>query len=468
MDADIMKKILIAGTASGVGKTTITLAIEAALIRRGIAVQPFKCGPDYLDTAHHTAICGRQCRNLDTIMLSADENAASLQRASQGAGIVVAEGMMGLFDGLSGGSDLGSSADIARTLRLPVVLVMDASSCSRSIAATLLGFTSFNKSVKIAAVILNRVSGEAHFQMLLEAIQGTVNAPVLGWIPRNSAWTIPERHLGLHDANERAWTEAELASLAEVVEKHLDLDRFLELATAEDAPVTATDAVVETVPRLGPAVRIAVARDAAFSFYYEDNFDLLKDCGAELVEFSPLCDRRLPERVDALYIGGGYPELHAGELRDNRAMIAEVQEFCQSGRPVYAECGGMMFLAKDIVADGTTYPMAGVLPLSIEMSPRLVKFGYVRVRFNSDCILGPAGTVATGHSFHYSKIQSVGEIDKAYALEYIRAGRFEQEGYVAGNVLASYVHLHFRTNRTLAGSFIHAALLARGRGEQNS
>jgi len=460
-----MKKILIAGTASGIGKTTITLAIEAALIRRGIVVQPFKCGPDYLDTAHHAAICGRPCRNLDTIMLSAHENAASLQRASQGAAIVVAEGMMGLFDGVSGASGRGSSADVAKTLGLPVVLVMDASSCSRSLAATLLGFATFDKDLKIAAVIFNRVAGEAHFQMLSEAIQGTVSIPVLGWIPHRTAWSIPERHLGLHDANERTWTDAELESLARVVEEHLDLDRFLELAESEETRGQGAETDVDAEPRPVPAVRIAIARDAAFSFYYEDNMELLRDCGAELVEFSPLRDQRLPAEVDALYLGGGYPELHAAELRDNHAMIAAVQQFCHSGRPVYAECGGMMFLANNIVIDGGSYPMAGVLPLNIEMSPGLVKFGYVRVRFDRDCILGPAGTQATGHSFHYSKIQSVGAIDQVYSLEYTLARKCEQEGYVVGNVLASYVHLHFRTNRALARNFVRRALLARDGGK---
>jgi len=231
-----MRRILVAGTASGVGKTTITLAIEAALRRRGMVVQPFKCGPDYLDTTHHSAICGRVCRNLDTVMLSAQENRASLQRASHGAEIVIAEGMMGLFDGISGGSDHGSSAEIAKMLHLPVLLVMDASRSSRSLAATLLGFSTFDKNVTIAGVILNRVSGESHFQMLAEAIHGTTNIPILGWIPKNSAWSIQERHLGLHDANEQPWTEAKMDSLAEIAEKHLDLDRLVELASVAAIP----------------------------------------------------------------------------------------------------------------------------------------------------------------------------------------------------------------------------------------
>ena len=362
--------------------------------------------------------------------------------------------MMGLFDGLSGGSDHGSSAEIAKMLHLPVVLVMDTSASARSIAATLLGFATFDPQVKVAAVILNRVGGEGHFQMLAEAIEGSTAIPILGWIPENRAWAIPERHLGLHDANERAWKDSELASLAEVAEKNLDLDKLLELATADNE--AAASHSESTAPQ-APTVRIGVARDEAFSFYYEDNFDLLKDYGAELIDFSPLHHRRLPENLDALYIGGGYPELHANGLRENSTMIADVQQFCRSGRPVYAECGGMMFLSQSIAVDGAPYAMAGVLPLSIEMSPRLVKFGYVRVRFTRDCILGPAGMETTGHSFHYSKIHAAENVEMAYSLQYLGARMVEPEGYSNGNVLASYIHLHFRSNHQLAKHFVDAA-----------
>jgi cobyrinic acid a,c-diamide synthase len=455
-----MKRILIAGTASGVGKTTITLSIEAALRRRGMLVQPFKCGPDYLDTAHHTMICGRACRNLDSIILSSEENELSLDRAAHDAEIVVAEGMMGLFDGVAGDSERGSSAEIAHMLHLPVILVMDASHCSRSLAATLLGFVNFDKQIKIAAVILNRVAGEKHFQMLSDAIKGSVNIPILGWIPRNETLAIPERHLGLHDAAERAWSADEIAALAETAEKYLDLDLLLQLA--EPRTVDALQRRDQQAPASAHKVKIAVARDAAFSFYYEDNFDLLRDYGAELVEFSPLHDMMLPAGIDALYIGGGYPELHAGELQANRGMMASVREFCRSGKPVYAECGGMMYLARQIVSGGNEYAMTGVLPLRIAMSERLVKFGYVRVRFDRDCVLGPAGMEAVGHSFHYSRIESIGPIEQAYALRYLRADREEHEGYLAGNVLASYIHLHFRGNRRMAEEFVQSAIAARG------
>jgi cobyrinic acid a,c-diamide synthase len=457
-----MKRFLIAGAASGVGKTTITIAIEAAFCRRGLVVQPFKCGPDYLDTAHHTRVCRRPCRNLDSVMLSPLENARSLRRATQNADLVIAEGMMGLFDGVSGASEQGSSAQIAKMLGMPVVLVLDASSCSRSIAATVLGFTTFDKDLKFAGIILNQVAGEAHFEMLAEAIRGMVDAPpLLGWFPRNQQWAIPERHLGLHDANERAWDEQELQSLADAAERHVNLDLLLQAASVDGVP-SCEDEPGLPFGAIAEPVRIGIARDAAFSFYYEDNLDLLRDCNAELVEFSPIHDSHLPASLDALYFGGGYPELHGAKLSANRCMIEDVQRFCGSGRPVYAECGGMMYLAREIVCDSAAYPMTGVLPLEIEMSPRLVKFGYVAANFTQPCVLGSTGTEAIGHSFHYSRIRADSAAQTAYALRYVRSEKCEAEGYVTPNVLGSYVHLHFRSNRKLAPNFVEYARRVKG------
>ncbi len=456
-----MKRFLIAGTSSGVGKTTITLAIEAAFCRRGLIVQPFKCGPDYLDTAHHTHVCRRPCRNLDSIMLSPLENARSLRRAAHDADFVIAEGMMGLFDGVSGGSDRGSSAEIAKMLGMPVVLILDASKCSRSIAATILGFTSFDRNLNFAGVILNKVAGEAHYQMLAEAVHGKLQTPVLGWFPRNPQWTVPERHLGLHDARERAWDESELHSLADAAEQHINLDQLFH--SLSDDPLS-DEEENELPPVQGEdpvPVRIGIARDAAFSFYYEDNLDLLRDENAELVEFSPIGDTQLPAGLDALYFGGGYPELHVAALSANRGMIEGIRRFSNSDRPVYAECGGMMYLARTITCDGSSHAMTGLLPLDIEMSPKLVKLGYVAANFTSPCALGPAGTDAIGHSFHYSRIRADEAAQTAYALRYLRSGKCEPEGYISSNVLGSYVHLHFRSNRQLAPNFVALARWAR-------
>jgi cobyrinic acid a,c-diamide synthase len=456
-----MKGFLIAGTASGVGKTTATLAITAALRRRGYMVQPFKGGPDFLDTGHHTRISGRNARNLDTWMLSADANRDVLRRASQGADVLLVEGMMGLYDGKDGTTETGSSAEIAKLLKLPVVLVLDAGKTARSIAAMVLGFELFDPELFLAGVILNRVAGVRHFRMLEAAVQSACKTPVLGWLPRELAVAIPERHLGLQTVEEGGAGEAletRIDTLASLAEKHLDLSRLLKLQCGLEEMSGTLPAFANTVDR----IRIGIARDPAFSFYYEDNFDLLQQNGADLVPFSPMHDRRLPEDLDALYLGGGYPELYTAQIGGNTAMLSAVRDFVVSGRPVYAECGGMIFLSRQItLRDGISHRLAGILPFDIEMTDKLVDFGYVTVELSSDCLLGRAGAHIRGHSFHYSRISNVRYVATNYRIAYSLSGRMENEGYRLGNVLASYVHLHFRANQEIARSFVDAAIAAR-------
>jgi len=316
---------LLAGTASGVGKTTVTLAIIAALRRRGLVVQPFKSGPDFLDTGHQTRIAGRISRNLDTWMMSHDSNRLVLQQAANGADVIVAEGVMGLFDGKDGTTESGSSAEIAKVLKLPVVLVVDASKSARSIAAVLLGFETFDPTLPLAGVILNRVASERHFRILETAILSRCSTLILGWLPRSQSVSIPERHLGLQTAEEHAdpahSPEAQFEALATLAESHLNLDHLLSLRCGVDlTPVPAPRLVIDA-----PRVRRGVARDAAFTFYYEDNFDLLREQGAEIVPFSPLQDRALPASLDALYLGGGYPELYASQLSNNTSMLMAIR-----------------------------------------------------------------------------------------------------------------------------------------------
>jgi cobyrinic acid a,c-diamide synthase len=450
-----VKGLLIAGAASGVGKTTVALAIMGGLRRRGLVVQPFKCGPDFLDTGHHTRICGRTARNLDTWMLSVEANRSVLRNAARGADVVVAEGMMGLFDGKNGSTEIGSSAEIAKLLRLPVVLVLDAAKSARSVAAVLLGFEMFDAELRLAGVILNRVSGERHYEMLREAIESSCATKILGWLPLEPAIAIPERHLGLHGAAElgAGSQEARVDAFAALAAKHLDLDGLLqlecglEMAEVEPTRVVTSDADV---------VRVGVPSDHAFSFYYEDNLDLLREQGAEIVWFSPMTDASLPSDLDALYLGGGYPELHAEQLSNNRQMLEEVRTFAASGRPVYAECGGMLYLSESLNVDGKSYAMAGVLPLSMQMTDRLVQFGYVTVEFTEDCLLGRKGTVVRGHSFHHSRIGSQGEVATNYHVQYSMSGKEELEGFRQGNVVASYIHLHFRANPAVAENFVAA------------
>jgi len=460
-----MRGFLIAGTSSGVGKTTVTLAIAAALRRRGLEVQPFKGGPDFLDTGHHTRIAGRAARNLDSWMLSADANRDVLRHASRDADVLLVEGMMGLFDGKNGQTEAGSSAEIAKLLKLPVVLVLDAGKVARSIAAIVLGFELFDPELELAGVILNRVASERHFRMLETAIQSSCKTPVLGWLPRSAKIAIPERHLGLQTAEEGetgAGLEDLIDTLAELAEDHIDLSGLLSLECGLDL----TDQPTQMHDKLQGEIRIGVARDRAFSFYYEDNLDLLRQNGATLIPFSPMLDACLPPNLDALYLGGGYPELYSAAISQNESMHASIRDFAASGRPIYAECGGMIFLSQQIkTKDGLFFPMAGVLPLEVEMTGKLVGFGYVTLELTRDCLLGAAGTSIRGHSFHYSRISSRSEIATNYRVEYSLSGHVEEEGYTLGNVLASYIHLHFRAQPAIARSLVNAAIASRERCE---
>ncbi len=457
-----MRGLLVSGTASGVGKTTVALAIIAGLRRRGLTVQPFKCGADFLDGGHHTRVAGRVGRNLDTWMLNAETNREVLRNAARDADVIVAEGMMGLFDGTNGTGEAGSSAEIAKLLQLPVVLVVDAAKSARSIAAVVLGFESFDPELRLAGVILNQVAGEGHYVMLREAIALSCRTRVLGWLPHEPAIAIAERHLGLQSAAEQSVIAQRAANdrLALLAEKHVDLNGLLELQCGiEMAEIEPSRRVPHSSE---DTVRLGVAFDHAFSFYYEDNLDLLRQRGAEVVRFSPMHDGSLPRDLDALYLGGGYPELHAEALSGNCEMLREVRSFADSGRPVYAECGGMMYLAQALsAADGARFSMAGVMPLSIEMTDKLVQFGYVTVEFLEDCLLGPKGTTVRGHSFHHSKIAAQEQMERIYRVNYSISGREELEGFKRDNVLASYIHLHFRANPVMADSFVAAARRAR-------
>jgi cobyrinic acid a,c-diamide synthase len=458
-----MKGFLIAGTASGVGKTTVTLAIIAAIRKRGLIVQPFKGGPDFLDTGHLTRTAGRTARNLDTWMLSTAANEDVLREASGGADLVIVEGMMGLFDGKDGATDNGSSAEIAKLLQLPVVLVLDASKSARSIAAVVLGFEQFDPELQLAGVVLNRPASERHFKMLEMAINCSCKTPVLGWLPRDAGIAIPERHLGLHTAeefNNREGLQRQRDMLAILAEKHLKLDALLPLKCGFTFKGGS-----HIDPRTEePSIRIGVARDQAFSFYYEDNLDLLRQQGAEIVPFSPMVDTALPENLDALYLGGGYPELYAHQLSGNQPMLDSIRMFAASNRPVYAECGGMIYLSRQLTtSDGHTHAMAGILPFSMEMTDKLMKFGYVTVDLKRDCLLGVRGTTLRGHSFHYSRITEVPVLATSYRVNYSLSTQQEDEGFSSGNILASYIHIHFRTQPDIAQHFIQNTKFVKAR-----
>jgi cobyrinic acid a,c-diamide synthase len=447
-----MKGVLIAGPASGVGKTTMSLAIAAGLRARGLRVQAFKCGPDFLDAGHLTAVTGRPALNLDGWMLNREEIRDAFSEATADADFAVVEGMMGLFDGISGEGEKGSAAEIAKILSLSVVLVVDASKSARSIAAVIRGFEVFDQDLHFAGVVLNGVASEAHYRLLADAIVRNCSMPILGWVPHQQACHIPERHLGLHTAAEIDWNEKQRA-LEVLAKEHLNLDLLLGFdLQLEPRKVSLSAANAER------RVTIGVARDEVFCFYYQDNLNLLERAGAKLVEFSPLRDARLPAGLDALYIGGGYPELYAAQLSANTDLAKEVREFAASGRPVYAECGGMMYLGERLrTREGYVHTMAGVLPLETEMTEKLVRFGYVEIELLGDSLLGPRATVLRGHSFHHSRCTNTREVVPAFRARYTLSGANADEGYANENVLASYIHLHFRGAPEIAERIVAAA-----------
>jgi cobyrinic acid a,c-diamide synthase len=440
-DPSSLSAIVVAGTHSGVGKTSITLGLIGAFRRRGLTVQPFKVGPDFIDPLHHQHASSRPARNLDGWMLNPETNLERFARATADADVAVIEGVMGLFDGSEGTSDRGSTAEMAKLLGLPVLLVIDASAMARSAAALIHGYTSFDPNLRVTGVILNNVGGETHAGMIRDAVAGAV--PILGALPRAEDLVVPERHLGLHLPHEARTDYVD--QLATLIEEHIDLDALL----ANSAIERPTASAAAAAPSAPPRVRLAVARDEAFCFYYTDNLELLEQAGAELVPFSPI-DEPLPEDIDGIYLGGGYPELHADRLAANTSTRQAIREFASAGGPIYAECGGLMYLAQTLELNGETHPLCGVLPFSTRM-PAPLAIGYVEVTTTG----GPfgAGQTARGHLFHQSAIAGEPATDRCFELKNSR-GEETQEGYLLQNALASYAHLHLASNPALAAAFI--------------
>jgi cobyrinic acid a,c-diamide synthase len=407
-----------------------------AFAARGLRVAPYKIGPDYIDPSHHRAATGRASRSLDTWLLSRDAVLGVFARGSATSDIAIIEGVMGLFDGRTGSDgNTGSTAEVATLLAAPIVLVIDAHAMAQTAGAIALGCTSAVPGVRVAAVVLNRVAGERHAEMCRGAIEDMSGIPVVGWLPRDAAIAVPERHLGLTLPDEQT---ADFERLGELVAEHVDLDALL--AVARNAPPL--DAPAERIVVAGRRAVIGVARDAAFSFYYEDSLDLLRAHGAEIRFFSPLTDSAPPEDAGLLYFGGGYPELHAVALSRNTAMVDAVRAFAASGRPIYAECGGLMYLCSG---------MTGIIPATAEMTSR-VTLGYRELEALADSPLAVTGQKLRGHEFHYSTLELEADIQPAY-----RRSDGQTEGIIAGNVLASYVHVHLGSDTRLAERLVATA-----------
>lgn len=454
-------RLVIAGAGSGVGKTTLTIGLMAALKARGLAVQGFKCGPDYIDPTYHTAITGRPSRNLDAWMMGPAAVREIFLRASAGADLSLIEGVMGLFDGKRATDDEGSTAHIARLLRAPVLLVVNAASMARTAAAIVKGCQAMAEGFAIAGVIVNQVGSAGHARLIREAVEQVCGVPVVGSLVRDDGLVIPERHLGLVPAVERGELAPLFAKLAARVAETVDLDAVV--ALARSAPPLAPEP-----PRLfspekrhsgPPRARIAVARDEAFNFYYPENLELLEHAGAALVFFRPTHGDRLPEEVDGLYLGGGFPEVYAAELARNHALKADIRQAAAAGMPIFAECGGYMYLCRALTtSDGRTHEMVGLIPARVRMGQRLAELGYREVRAERDTPLLAAGETARGHAFHYSVLEpEPGALD-AWPYAYRAGSRFGErlEGYAAGSVLAGYTHLHFASNPRMAERWVAA------------
>jgi cobyrinic acid a,c-diamide synthase len=448
--------LLIAGTHSGVGKTTLTAGLIAALRRLALTVQPFKVGPDYIDPTYHTLAAGRPCRNLDTWMLPPERVRSLFARATRDADVAVIEGVMGLYDGADYDSEIGSTAQVAKLLGAPVILVLDAAKMARSAAAVAVGYQRLDEGVPLAGFIVNGVAGEGHGRGVASAITQATGLPVLGWLPREASLRVPERHLGLIPTTEPGRWDEFLRAAGDIVSRYLDMDRLLALARqASPLPVEA-----EAAPQpVGERPVIAVARDEAFHFTYEDNLDLLRAAGAAVVFFSPLRDRTLPPHTGGVILSGGFPEVYAEDLAANRAIHVALRLAHCRGLPLYAECGGLMYLT-EVIRDGNgrRHEMVGLLPGHSVMSDRLT-LGYRVARSAGDSWLLPEGESVRGHEFHYSVWEGrPADLPPAwYLLPRSGEGEARPEGARLGNLWASYVHLHFAVRPSLAERLIAAA-----------
>lgn len=457
----ICPRIILAGTGSGSGKTTVTMGIAAALTARGLAVQPFKTGPDYIDPGFHSAAAGRPCRNLDTMLLPRGRLLELFSRSASTADIAVIEGVMGLFDGAGALDERGSTAHLAKYLAAPVVLVVNGKAMARSAAALVAGFSRFDRRVPVKAVIFNNLGSEGHYRILREAVEAETGIPVLGYLPRCESIALPERHLGLTPAAEHRMLGELTERARRLTEEHIDLDRLVSLAGAAPDLPAFRPSLFSSPP--AARARIAVAMDEAFHFYYRDNLDILEHLGAEFLPFSPLNDRELPAGTEGIYIGGGFPEEFAAALGENSSLREAIRTAAEEDLPVLAECGGLMYLAERLEdRQGAVHPMVGVFPGITRMGKRLQALGYCTGRLERSVLPGVKGAALKGHLFHWSLYDSEGN-DHLLSLRLEKNGKVFRDGPAVKNAFASYLHLHFGTNPAPAKRFLRTAARRAGR-----
>lgn len=455
--------IVIAGTNSGCGKTTISMGIMAALVEKGLSVQPYKVGPDYIDPMFHTFITGRESRNLDSWMLNSDTVKYLFYKNADDANIAVVEGVMGFYDGYGGGSLEGSTADVAKIIGAPVILVINGEAMSLSAAALVKGFADFDKSVNVKGVIINNISGEGHYRLLKEAIEGYTGIAVLGYLERSDEIAIGSRHLGLVTSSEVSGLKDKVAMLSKRIQKTVDLESLIKLAgEVEETTLIQSTACFQEMAKAIPHIRLAVARDKAFCFYYKDSLELLERMGAELVYFSPISDVKLPVGIDGLYLGGGYPEVWAGELQENTSMKKDIKSRIEKGLPAYAECGGLMYLTDSIrTNEDCEFEMVGVILGKSCMTASLKRFGYVHVKMTDDTILAKKASEIRAHEFHYSETKVEEGAKACFEVSKRRDGLVVESwdcGYRVFNLLAGYPHIHFYANPDFARGFVESCI----------
>ena len=455
--------LIIAGERSGVGKTTIALAMLAFLANQKRTVQSFKVGPDYIDPMFHSSATGRSCRNLDPVLTSPNYVRECFEHYSRNVDCVVIEGVMGLFDGIgnldepNSLNDYGSTAHVARILNLSVVLVMDCSRLSSSIAAIAFGYANLDPQVKIAGVILNKVASDRHLE-LLETALNSINMAIFGVLRRNNQINIPDRHLGLIPNGEIPNIKNIFNQLAELAKTSFYWDKLDPLLNQKLPNPPIPQSPNSPIPQFPnspiPKVKIAIAKDAAFNFYYQDNLDILTKLGAELVSWSPLADRDIPNDIQGLYFGGGFPEVFARQLSENKNVVKQLRQVIKAGIPTYAECGGLMYLCEKLIdLNRQTWKMVGVIPSIVTMESKLT-LGYRKAIALQDSSIIATRQAITGHEFHHSRLTVLPERPQWQLQGVHKSSPQLTEGWQIGNVHASYLHLHWGTAQHLAQRFI--------------
>jgi len=428
-------RIILSGTSSGVGKTSITSAIMYSLKKRGYSVQPFKVGPDFIDPSYLTTIAERPARNLDPWLMSTRGVLKSFILHSD-ADISVTEGVMGYFDGFSGDSNFSSTYHVANIIKSPVILVLDASKTARSIAATALGFTRFQKNSRISGFILNKIGSRKHEDLCRQALK-KLGIPVVGVIPRENNLHLESRHLGLIPVKEQKSLQGKIATIAKLFSDFIDIDKIIEISKR-----TANLPVILTEIKRKKRVKIAVALDESFNFYYQDNLDALQREGAELEFFSPVSDKKIPP-CDGLYLGGGFPEVKGELLERNSSMEKCVKKSAEDGIPIYAECGGLMYLTKSIRYEKRKFRMVGLFDAETVMQ-RNLKLNYTKAKISRNCIISSSNNIIRGHEFHFSDLESIDKDSRfAYDMQIGVGVNRKKDGLLQYNTLASYMHLHF-------------------------